>query len=313
MATTETQAKPKLREIALTFDDCPRKIGPLMGGMERAQHLIEELKKAKVARVAFFCNSPAREADGNERLRLFAEQGHIIANHSASHPDLYKVPIETYLKDIDQADQELKDLPNFRKWFRFPYLHEGKTPADVRRVREHLIQKGYKQGYVTVDNQDWYVDELLRKEIEKGNTYNRDKLCKVYSRMMTDDADFYDKMSVQALGRSVKHVMLLHETDLNAVCIGALVTALRKQQWQIISPDVAFSDPIANKEPAATTKLNQGRVFALAKENNYKGAYWSKWNEESEIDKEFARSKVWQTIPDKNRKSAKLPSEGHRL
>src|ERR1700730_3305659 len=88
------------KEIALTFDDCPRKTGTLMNGMERAKKLTDELKKAN-ARVAFFCNSPTRQSDGPQRLKYFAEQGHLIANHSATHPDLYKTPVAEYIENIE--------------------------------------------------------------------------------------------------------------------------------------------------------------------------------------------------------------------
>lgn len=264
-----------------------------MSGMERAKRLTEELKKAQVEQVAFFCNSPSREPDGLERLKFFADKGHLIANHSASHPNLNKTPVADYSKSIEQADKELRDLPNFRKWFRYPYLREGKTPEDVRAVRAVLAKNGYKNGYVTVDNGDWYMDDLLNKAVNDGKKVDNTKLCSTYKRIMAEEAEFYDNMSVKALGRSVKHVMLLHETDLNAICIGELVKELRSQRWKIISPEEAYKDPIADKEPSDLVKLNMGRVFALAEEKKYAGPYWSKWVEEKDMSAEFRRAQVW--------------------
>ena len=200
------------REIALTFDDCPRKTGTLMGGMERAQKLTNELKRAKVSQVAFFCNSPSRESDGILRLKHFAQQGHLIANHSATHPNFNKTTVDDFVKDIELADKELNNLPNFRKWFRFPYLHEGKDINDVVSVRNFLNSKGYRNGYVTIDNGDWYIDDLLNRALADGKKFDQAKLCTVYKNIMSEEAEFYDNMSVKALGRSVKHIMLLHET-----------------------------------------------------------------------------------------------------
>lgn len=282
------------REIALTFDDCPRKVSSLMSGMERAQKLMSELKKAKVSQAAFFCNSPGRSQDGIERLNVFANAGHLIANHSAAHADLHKVPVDEFIEGIDLADKELKSFPHFRKWFRFPFLREGKTPADVEAVRAHLKKIGYINGYVTVDTQDWYMNELLVLGAEAGKKYHRQRLCDTYRDMIVEDAGFYDQMSVKALGRSVKHVLLLHETDINAICISDVVQGLRKKQWKIISPDEAYTDPIAQIEPLSTTPLNQGRVHSLAKQKGYKGPYFSPWNEEANIEKEFSRRQIWE-------------------
>ncbi len=111
--------------------------------------------------------------------------------------------------------------------------------------------------------------------------------------MMAAEAQFFDNMSVKALGRSVKHVMLLHETDLNAICLNALILELRNQKWTFISPDEAYRDSIATQEPLSSTKLNNGRVFALAEEAGYKGPYFGKYNEESEIEKELELHNVW--------------------
>lgn len=281
------------KEISLTFDDCPRKISKLMNGMDRAKKLTDELKKANVQQVAFFCNSPSRSEDGNERIHWFANAGHLIANHTAEHTDLDKIPVNEFIKGIDQADKELSSFANFRKWFRFPFLHEGKNPADVEAVRAHLNKIGYINGYVTADTEDWYMNEVLVKGIDAGKQFHLKRLCRTYRKMIVEDAEFFDNMSVKALGRSVSHVMLLHETDLNALCIGEVVKGLRKNGWKIVSPDVSYSDPIAKQEPLSSTKLNQGRVFALAQEAGYKGSFTPKWRSMDNIDKEFIRRKVW--------------------
>ncbi|MDO9181933.1 MAG: polysaccharide deacetylase family protein [Bacteriovorax sp.] len=280
------------REVALTFDDCPRKSGPILKPLDRDLILVKELKEAGIT-AAFFCNSPTRETDGIERLKLFAANGHLIANHSASHPDLNKVSISDFTKNIDQADAELRSLPNFRKWFRFPFLHEGQNSKDVEAVRAHLKKNDYTNGYVTVDTEDWYVDEILRQKVASGKSYDKSRLCHVYAKMMADDGDFFDKMSVEALGRSVKHVILLHETDLNAICLSSLAKEYRNRGWSFISPDIAYKDPIASTEPLSTTKLNEGRVFALAKEKGYSGPTQKTWGKVLEIEQELNKQQVW--------------------
>ena len=65
------------------------------------------------------------------------------------------------------------------------------------------------------------------------------------------------------MGRSPAHVLLLHETDLNALFIVDLVAGLRAAGWTIITMDEAYRDPIARMEPD-TLHLGGGRVSALA-------------------------------------------------
>ena len=280
------------RELSFSFDDCPRKAGPVLSPAERTNKLAGHLKIAGVKAV-FFCNSPRREPGGEARIRFYADRGHLIANHTAQHPDLYKISPEAFNAQIDQADAELKNIPNFVRWFRFPFLHEGKDAQDVEAVRAHLKKRGYLNGYVTIDTQDWYVDDVLLQETKRGKRFHEARLCQAYASMMTDDAEFFDQMSVAALGRSVKHVILLHETDLNALCLGALIGKFKQDGWGILDPETAYSDPIAKQEPLSSTKLNQGRVFALAKEAGYAGPYYAPFNEEKAIEQELRRFKVW--------------------
>jgi peptidoglycan/xylan/chitin deacetylase (PgdA/CDA1 family) len=281
------------KEIALTFDDCPRRTDKLMTGMERAQKLTAQLEKHGIKQAAFFCNSPDKAPDGPQRLKHFASRGHIIANHSATHPSLSKTPASIYKKDISKADQQLKDYPNFRKWFRYPFLHEGKTEKTRDEIRKYLAKHKYLNAYVTVDNADYYMDDLLRKAVAAGRKWDDEKLCGVYRDILKDDVAFHDELSVKTLGRSVKHVLLLHETDLNALCIGSVIQGLRDGGWTIITADEAFSDPISEREPN-TLFLGQGRVAALAKEKGYPGPLFSKWNEFEAIDGEFLRRGVFE-------------------
>lgn len=280
------------RDVALTFDDCPRKSGPVLKPMDRDQKLIAALKSEGV-KAAFFCNSPTRQPDGRERLKFFAQAGHFIANHTDQHPDLNKIGPDAFNRAIDQADSELHTLPNFRKWFRFPFLREGKAPADVEAVRAHLKKNGYSNGYVTIDNEDWFADEVLRKKVDAGHGYDEAKLCQTYAGMVADEAEFFDSLAVKALGRSPKHVLLLHETDLNAICLTTLMKVLKKQKWNFVSPEEAYRDPIASQEPKSSTKLNNGRVYALALETSTDIPTTKKWNSTDDIEKELERQKVW--------------------
>ena len=264
-----------------------------MTGMERAKKLVEELKEAGVDRVAFFCNSPTRDAQGSERIKYFAEHGHFIANHSASHPDLYTTPVAAYEADIQQADQELKDFHHFRKWFRYPYLHEGKNASEIDAVRDYLAKTGYKNGYITIDGNDWFLDSLLQDALAAKKRFDQIKLCTEYKKIQIEQAEFFDNISVKALGRSVRHVILLHETDLNALCIRQLVDEFHSHNWKIISPELAYADPIAEREPSNAVRLDEGRVLALAIEKGYPGPFDSKWMDEDYMTNDFKKAGVF--------------------
>lgn len=251
------------REIAITFDDAPMPDSAIMTGEVRTPILIEALKKAGVEQAAFFAVPRSRTSVELARLTAYARAGHLIANHSNTHRNLRDLTAEEYLADIAAADAILKTMPNFRPWFRFPFLSEGDTREKRDAVRTGLRAMNYAQAYVTVDNYDWYLNALANEAKKAGKAINQQALRDLYVETLMDCVKFYDDVAVKALGRSPRHVLLLHENDLAAQFIGDLVAALRKDGWTIVTPRAAYEDPIAKIEPD-TLLLGQGRVAAIA-------------------------------------------------
>ncbi|HEY0149781.1 MAG TPA: polysaccharide deacetylase family protein [Allosphingosinicella sp.] len=237
------------KRIALTFDDVPRGPGAFLAQEERTRRLIAALRKARVGQAAFFVNpgflaNPER-AGGEERIASYVKAGHVLANHSFSHPALTAITAEAYLADIDKAEGWLNGRAGRRPWFRFPYLIEG-GPDKAKRdaVRAGLRARGLRNGYVTVDASDWHMEQLAVDAKKAGKEIDMDALRDLYVEGHVQAAEFYDGLARQTLGRSPAHVLLLHETDLAALFIDDLVAALRAKGWQIVSADEAFADPI---------------------------------------------------------------------
>jgi peptidoglycan-N-acetylglucosamine deacetylase len=287
-----TGAEQPRRMIALTIDDAPRPDTIHLSGRERATRLIAALKASHVPKVMFFSNTGRLVPYDFERMKLYAAAGHSIGNHSHTHPDLHRVGVEEFLANLKTADEILQTLPGYTKWFRFPYLREGKTVGERNAVRAALKGIGYNSAYVTVDTYDWYMDSLLQEALKTGKAVDFDRLGKAYVDLMSESIEFYDQVAQQTLGRSPKHVLLMHENDLAALFIDDLVGRLRSNGWDIISAEEAFTDPIAASEPD-TLVLGQGRVIALAIDAGYAGQT-RMWEDEAKIRAEFERRKVWQ-------------------
>lgn len=259
------------REIAITFDDAPRGDTALSTGENRTPRLIAALKAAGIEQAAFFCVPQSSSPAELTRLAAYAAAGHIIANHSNTHRNIRNLSAEEYLADIKTADAILKTFQNFRPWFRFPFLSEGDTREKRDAVRAGLRAMNYAQGYVTVDNYDWYLDKLANDAKTAGQAVDQAALRDLYVDMLVDAVEFYDAVAVKALNRSPRHVLLLHENDLAVMFIGDLAAALRKKGWTIVKPETAYADPIAAIEPD-TLFLGQGRVAAIAHTQGVKGA-----------------------------------------
>ena len=264
------------RRIALTYDDAPLGNGPVFTGAERTTSLIRQLEEADTGPVAVFVSTNGTDTpEGAERIRAYADAGHLIANHSDTHPWASQTETSDYIADIDAAEGKLDALGISegvrRPWFRFPFLDEGGrsngswTGGEERRdaLRAALAERGLISGYVTVDTYDWHLDRLWQRAVRDGREVDRDALAALYAAMVVDAAKHHDALALEALGRRPAHVLLLHENDLAANFTVDAVRALREAGWTVIHPDEAFADPIADMAPQ-TLFSGGGRTAALA-------------------------------------------------
>lgn len=274
------------REIALTFDDAPTPDSALMTGIERTEKLIAALKSVDVKDVMFFIKADYINDETKKRLLQYADAGFHFANHSYSHRSAEKIPTDDYLADVYRAHLLIKDLPNFLPYHRFPYLHPGKDKAAIDYLQKELTQLGYHDGYVTVDNFDWYISSLITKGAEENKNIDYEKARDFYVQSLMSSIEFYDAIAQQTLQRSPRHVLLLHENDAAALFVDDLVIELRKQGWKIISPQNAYQDKIAKLYPE-TRFQKQGRIAAIAES---KGVPETELRHESENENYLAEA-----------------------
>lgn len=258
------------KRIALTFDDVPRIPGAFMTVEERTSRLIAALRSAGVRQAAFFVNPGNLEqpwgSGGEGRIAAYVRAGHVIGNHSYSHPSLTQIGLDAWLADVDRAATWLNGRPGFRPWLRFPFLDEGAgNPALRDAVRAALAQRHLANAYITVDSWDWYLDQLATQAQAAGAPIDTNALRDLYVRIIVEAAEFEDTLARETLHRQPIQVVLMHETDLEALYVADAVAALRAHGWRIVPVDEAYRDPIAAREPDSGA-LGAGRIAALASE-----------------------------------------------
>jgi peptidoglycan-N-acetylglucosamine deacetylase len=279
------------KRIALSFDDVPRYTGPELSREERQKLLLAGLKKARVKQAVFFVNPAKLDETGNPpdqgAITRYAKAGHALANHTDNHLKLGDVSADEYLAHIDKAEAWLKGRKGYRPWFRFTYLDEGgRDKAKRDAVRAGLKARGLRNGYVTTEAVDWHMLNLWVEAVAAGKAVDRKALCSFYAQHHLAAAEFDDGLAQKALGRSPAHVMLLHETDLAAYCIGDLVAALRGAGWTIITADKAYADPIGALQPDVPVAQG-GLIEAIAWEKGVPAPRWYEYNDTKRMTADF--------------------------
>jgi peptidoglycan/xylan/chitin deacetylase (PgdA/CDA1 family) len=283
------------QEIAITFDDAPLGDGAIYTGMQRASRIIAALKKHEVKQAAFFVVTSQINTAGLQRLKMYSDAGHLIANHSHSHNWIAVMGTANYIRDIQRADSILKSTTfPYKPWYRYPFLDEGRTKTSRDSIRAALAALSLMNAYITIDNYDWYINGVVSKAIKSNAKINYGELKNVYLEHVWNSIQFYDNIGRQVLGRSPKHVLLLHENDLAALFLGDLIQLLKDKGWKIISPEEAYADPIAKEAPDVLFH-NQGRVGAIAFAKGLKPAALVQQSEDEKyLDELLMQKKVFE-------------------
>jgi peptidoglycan/xylan/chitin deacetylase (PgdA/CDA1 family) len=259
-----TKAKP---QVAVTMDDFSWGNAVKLSAAERNQAILATLSSHSIKAALFVMGRNIDNDEGKQLLRPWNDAGHLIANHTYSHRN-YNSPSMTpefYEIDILRAEELLKGFPRFQKFLRYPMLKEGDTAAKRDALRKFLKERGYRNGYVTIDNSDWIVDQRLTAKLKKDPNANLTPYRDFYLEHMWDRAQYYDALAHQVLGRSVKHTILTHFNLLNGLFLGDLLQLFKDKGWQLLDAEAAFKDQIFKAEPNVVP-AGESIVWSLAKE-----------------------------------------------
>lgn len=233
-------------EIAITLDDHPLPNGPLFTVHERIERFCTAFEKVG-AKGAFFCIGSA--CKGKPYLSSLNEKGHFLANHSLNHKHFSSTKLDDFRNEIVEAEILLNQYTQFRKWFRYPYLDYGnrlENGGDEEKYRAGLTllkELDYKEGFVTINTYDWYLNACLRKKIQEKKKINYEQLKKLYLALIEEWCNYYIAAYQALFSEEISHVLLLHANDLNALFLDDILSMIREKGWRIISPEEVFKDP----------------------------------------------------------------------
>ena len=237
------------REVAITIDDLPRggdtadKGSRTFGEIRvMTERLLAPFREQHIPVTGFV--HPGRTELATPDLRrildLWLDAGADLANHTWSHADLNRVPVAEYEQDILRADAFLQPIVAARgktlEFFRYPMLHAGSTMETKRAIAEFLTAHGYRDGPVTLDDSDYMFAALYTRP-----TY-RARVTKEYVPYLESVVAFFERRSVEVVGREFPQIMLLHASELNSRTMPEILAMFRSRGYRFVSLSDALKD-----------------------------------------------------------------------
>ncbi len=264
----EGKRKIEKPSVSLTFDDGMTNDIVDYKFEDWNQLILNALEEADLKSMFFVSGYNKTSKKGKYLLSEWDRRGHKIANHTFSHPNFNDKnnTIEDFEDELMQTDAIINKYTNYVKYFRFPYLKEGKTKEKIEGMRAVLQKEEYKNGYVTIDASDWYVSSRLIDKMKSEADVDTMAFQDYYLIHIIDRAKFYESLSFKLTGRHIKHTLLLHHNLTSALFLESLIDRFEAEGWDVIDAVEAYKDPIYQSRPMVVP-AGESLIWSLTKES----------------------------------------------
>ena len=235
------------REIAITIDDLPflsasyKNEAALKRTHDRFMKMIEALQEHQVPTTGFVIGGAIGVGDW-ELLQAFHDAGFTIGNHTYSHLNLNQTNADKYIENIAKTDRVLTPMLSHPKFFRYPYLAEGKASTKIA-VENYLQQNDYVIAPVTIDSKDYQFNQQLYHIPYHARESYIPQIKQRYLAYIWHETERAEK---RAQGKPVKQILLLHSNLLNSYCLNDILLMYKEHGYKFIS----LSDALENPAPA---------------------------------------------------------------
>jgi peptidoglycan/xylan/chitin deacetylase (PgdA/CDA1 family) len=237
--------------MAITVDDLPALPSRDVAQMRHiTDGVLAALRRHRVTAVGFV-NENKLEPAGERAARLalvqsWLDAGHDLGNHTYSHPDLQRVPLDEYQRDVLRGEPGIRELLAARgrtpRWFRHPLTHTGPT-REVRSAFEaFLAEHGYTVAPFTIENADYVFDLARRDAVSRGDGDGAEKLRAAYVDYTLSVTAQMEALARGTFGREVPQVLLVHANATNAAALHEVLGRLTGRGYRFVTLDEALAD-----------------------------------------------------------------------
>jgi len=205
--------KPHQKRMAITMDDFLLDFDLGLTREARHKNILGAFDAVGHKAAGFVTGSFVISDWGQKVVQDWLSAGHLIANHTWTHPHANETETAEFLANIRKNQMYLDELKGTADFFRFPYLDDGRDRVQQMALFDGLKDLKLRNAPVTMDSEpyrDYYV-----------------KMCVTLS-------NYWDGVA-QALGfKSLPHLNLMHHNVLNGHFLKDVLLALKADGWAFV-------------------------------------------------------------------------------
>jgi peptidoglycan/xylan/chitin deacetylase (PgdA/CDA1 family) len=236
----KSPASNHVKRMAITMDDFNQNFDIGLSLAARNQNILAAFNAVNHKAAGFVTGSFVDTSWGKTVLSSWREAGHLIENHTWSHTHANEATSFSYLADIDRNSEFLAAQGFASKYFRFPFLDDGKDRATQEALFAGLKFAGLLNAPVTFDTVDWYTSSRLEARLREDPNTDLTRYRDYYVNMCVGLANHWDR-TAQALGYTdLPHLTLMHHNILNGLFLKDVLLALQDDGWVFVDAHEAL-------------------------------------------------------------------------
>lgn len=244
------------RQVCITVDDLPVvAYGISDTGYQKdiMQRLVLALEQHRVPAVGFVNGKKAMGETGPDsfqvrQLRYWLGRHGELGNHTFSHPDYNKIPMEKFGEDVLKGEEIIRPLLAGKgmqlRYFRHPFLRTGATREKADSLAAFLASHGYTVAPVTIDNDDYLFAVAYHQALQQNDTAMMNRLGQDYLDYLDAKIDWFERQSERLFGQRISQIFLCHASRMTADYMEQILQLFEKKRYRFISLEETLKDTL---------------------------------------------------------------------
>jgi len=234
--------------IAITIDDLPvhAPYPPGATPLGVSRQMIAALKAGRVPATAFVNAVNVKDEATIEALREWRAAGFVLGNHTWSHQHLSDMSPEQFEQELIKDEPVLHELGRGSdwRWFRYPFLDEGKDEAQRTAGRQVLKRHGYRVADVTTSFSDWAFTSAWARCNAAHDKAGVAELERMYLDAARASMSVARGTAHALYGRDIPYVLLMHVSAMSAHMMPQVIRLYRNAGFRFVTLEQAERDPV---------------------------------------------------------------------
>jgi peptidoglycan/xylan/chitin deacetylase (PgdA/CDA1 family) len=277
--------KAQTRSVAMTVDDLPFAVGtPILkhtAEVKSAEQvngaMIHALTRHHAPATGFVIQQRAEDLGlpvSRKILKQWTRPGFDLGNHLYSHPDVNTLSVDEVELEITRGEgifaALLRNIGRNPQFLRFPYNHTGDTRGKHDEIAAFVSARGYRLAPCTIDNSDYEFNVAYTLALSLRDEQTAAKVKADYVAFTAAEIDWYTALNKQVFGYDPPHIMLLHDSLLNATTIQGILELFERRGYRFVTLAEAIKDPAYAVPDNYITKYGPMWGYRWAEEKHVK-------------------------------------------